>query len=386
MRSDPCRRSRLNAVRLSVLSALLSFHHHPSRPLLVTVSAVKRLGSSVDMLSLAPFSGSSTPSTVPAYSSRSSAPTHHLASSSSASLIAPTSPTPLSERTFTTPHANTALATSSSETRFTVWSVVEQSSGVVGTVLSNPIGAAVAGITATSLGTVIWWRYFRRIPNAEYVTPAVLRYRKVLVGRVVTVGDADGFRFHHTPGPPLLRNWLYPWPPKTKRSKSSDGRTRLVRDTISVRIAGVDAPESGHFGKPAQPFSKEAKAFLTSLVQSPSTPDNLTPPRKSFFSPSASTSSNTSSTAVGSDISGKLVWLYPSHIDQYKRLVATPYIWQPPYIFGKTNVSLAMVKKGLATVYRAAGADYGKATWWAKVWRKSKTGLRALERAESTAR
>lgn len=251
------------------------------------------------------------------------------------------------------------------------------------TVLSNPVGAAVAGVTTTSLVALLWWRYFRRIPNAEYVTPAVLRYRKVLVGRVVTVGDADGFRFHHTPGPPFLRDLLYPWPPRTSRQKSG-GKTKLVRETISVRIAGVDAPESAHFGKPAQPYSKEAKAFLTSMVQSASSADNLTPPKKSFFGSNSSKSSPTP--ASGSDISGKLVWLYPSHIDQYKRLVATPYVWESPYIFGKTNVSLAMVKKGLATVYRAAGADYGKATWWAKFWRKSTTGLNALERAEAKAK
>ena len=37
-------------------------------------------------------------------------------------------------------------------------------------------------------------------------------------------------------------------------------------------------------------------------------------------------------------------------------------------------------------MYRAAGADYGHATWWAKYWRKSTTGLSALERAETKAK
>ncbi|SOV04628.1 uncharacterized protein UDID_02641 [Ustilago sp. UG-2017a] len=279
---------------------------------------------------------------------------------------------------------------STDRSRITVWSVVEKSTGAIGTSLSNPIGAAVAGITTTSLGAVLWWRYFRRIPNAEFITPAVLRYRKVLVGRVVTVGDADGFRFHHTPGPPYLRDWLYPWPPRAiKKTKGSGagGRSRLVRETISVRIAGVDAPESGHFGKPAQPFSKEAKVFLTSMVQSLSTPNKTTPPSKfTFYSPTPDKTTPASGSATANEISGKLVWLYPSHIDQYKRLVATPYIWEPPYVFGKTNVSLAMVKEGWAMVYRAAGADYGHATWWAKFWRKSTTGLSALERAETKAK
>ncbi|GAK63626.1 nuclease domain containing protein [Moesziomyces antarcticus] len=270
-----------------------------------------------------------------------------------------------------------------SERRITVLSVVEQSTGVLGTVLSNPVGAAVAGISTTSLAALLWWRYFRRIPTAEYVTPAVLKYRKVLVGRVVTVGDADGFRFHHTPGPPFLRDWLNPWPPRVRSKNAKPGtRTRLVRETISVRIAGVDAPESAHFGKPAQPYSKEAKDFLTSMVQSPSSPDNLTAPKKSFFS----SASSSAPAHPSNDVSTKVVWLYPSHIDQYKRLVATPYVWEPPYVLGKTNVSLAMVKQGLATVYRSAGADYGQATWWARFWRKSTTGLTALERAETKAK
>ncbi|SPO23283.1 uncharacterized protein UTRI_01961 [Ustilago trichophora] len=332
------------------------------------------------MLPLWPLPGASTSTTATTLSASTS--THGIASSSApAGLRSVESPSVPSS-------INLAPPQTTDGSRLTVWSVIEQSSGVIGTILTNPIGAAIAGVTTTSLGAVLWWRYFRRIPTAEYVTPAVLRYRKVLVGRVVTVGDADGFRFHHTPGPPLLRDWLYPWPPRTSKTKRAGGRTKLVRETISVRIAGVDAPESGHFGKPAQPFSKEAKAFLTSMVQSPSSPDNLTPPKKGLFNLTSDTSNtkHSSTAASGSEISGKLVWLYPSHIDQYKRLVATPYVWESPYIFGKTNVSLAMVKEGLATVYRAAGADYGKATWWAKFWRKSTTGLNALERAESKAK
>ncbi|GAC96179.1 hypothetical protein PHSY_003759 [Pseudozyma hubeiensis SY62] len=330
------------------------------------------------MLSLWPTSGPSSSTSIPATPASASSSRTALTALPAAFSLASSS---RSSRIEQQPAETTSPL--DAEPRLTVWSVVEQSSDVLGTILSNPIGAAVAGVSTSSLCFLLWWRYFRRIPNAEYVTPAVLRYRKVLVGRVVTVGDADGFRFHHTPGLPYLRDWFYPWPPRTKKRKN--GQSQLVRETISVRIAGVDAPESAHFGKPAQPFSKEAKHFLSSMVQSPSSVDKLTPPKKSFFSKTSAPPPNPTSSSTH-EISTKTIWLYPSHIDQYKRLVATPYVWDPPYFLGKTNVSLAMVKQGLATVYRSAGADYGKATWWAKFWRKSTTGLNALERAETKAR
>ena len=49
--------------------------------------------------------------------------------------------------------------------------------------------------------------------------------------------------------------------------------------------------------------------------------------------------------------------------------VATPYVFAPPYIFGRTNVSLHLVKKGLATVYTQMGAAYGTAGVVARFFR-----------------
>jgi len=34
------------------------------------------------------------------------------------------------------------------------------------------------------------------------------------------------------------------------------------KDTIGIRLAGVDAPECAHFGQPGQPFGEEAKYEL----------------------------------------------------------------------------------------------------------------------------
>lgn len=50
--------------------------------------------------------------------------------------------------------------------------------------VSTPLGAAVATGTALVGGAYLWWRFFRRIPTAAYLTPAVLRSRRHLVGRV----------------------------------------------------------------------------------------------------------------------------------------------------------------------------------------------------------
>lgn len=138
-----------------------------------------------------------------------------------------------------------------------------------------------------------------------------------------------------------MRDWLYP--PPTKAAE-------LRHQTISVRLAGCDAPEAGHFGRESQPFAREAKAELTRLVK------------------------------------GRTVWLEIAHLDQYQRLVGTPYVWTWPYVFGKTNVSLALVQKGLATVYRQAGASYGPPSVLAKLLRNATSGRAALERAEQQAK
>lgn len=156
-----------------------------------------------------------------------------------------------------------------------------------------------------------------------------------------SVGDADGFRLYHTPGIPLLRSFWHRVP-----TKASD----LRRETISVRLAGADAPEAAHFGREGQPFADEARAELRRLVE------------------------------------GRLVWVDMSHIDQYQRLVGVPYVWRWPYLWGRTNVSLALVRSGLATVYRSAGAAYGSAGWLSRWLLRAPNGRAALERAEEHAR
>jgi endonuclease YncB( thermonuclease family) len=69
---------------------------------------------------------------------------------------------------------------------------------------------------------------------------------------------------------------LYHRLPKVGSSSDTDAETHtnfnpfsvaLKNQTLHIRIAGVDAPEAAHFGKPAQPGSVEALAFLKGKLE-----------------------------------------------------------------------------------------------------------------------
>jgi len=155
-------------------------------------------------------------------------------------------------------------------------------------------------------------RFLRRIPSAEFITPRTLE-RKRIRGYVTSIGDADGFRLYHRPGPWLV-GLLYPVPKDKK----------LLKDrTISIRLAGVDAPECAHFGKPAQPYSAEAQAYLTSMVLSRN---------------------------VQIELLSK---------DHYGRIVGMVWVRKPVFWPFRKNVNLEMLKRGFATVYAQSGAEYG---------------------------
>jgi endonuclease YncB( thermonuclease family) len=90
---------------------------------------------------------------------------------------------------------------------------------------------------------------------------------------------------------------------------------------IHVRIAGVDAPEGAHFGKPAQPHSDEALQWLKDYILN------------------------------------RKVRAYIYKRDQYERVVAT--VWVRRWLIQR-DVGREMLKAGWATVYDAkAGAEFG---------------------------
>lgn len=195
-------------------------------------------------------------------------------------------------------------------------------------------------LTGTSLIAIRFYkRNLKRIISINHIHPSVFR-NKSLYGYCTSVGDGDNFRFYHTPGglgagwgwlvgrrAYLLRNATDVKNKSNNNHNTKDGFAALpkeVRDqTLHVRIAGIDAPELAHFGRPAQPFGAEALVFLKQLVL------------------------------------GRYVRVYIHRRDQYERVVATVYVrsW-----FGlrKKDVGLEMLKKGVATVYEAKfGSEFG---------------------------
>lgn len=171
--------------------------------------------------------------------------------------------------------------------------------------------------TLTTLALVrLYKSYLRRIPTVEYLKPSLFR-RRSLYGYVTRVGDGDNFHIFHTPGGKLL-GWGWAPGRKVQNLKGKELKDR----TVHVRIAGIDAPEAAHFGRPAQPHSQEALDWLKSTVLN------------------------------------KYVRAYPYSRDQYERAVSSVY--QRKWIFFKSDVGLNMIKQGLATVYEAKfGSEFG---------------------------
>lgn len=92
-------------------------------------------------------------------------------------------------------------------------------------------------------------------------------------------------------------------------------------EQIHIRIAGIDAPELAHFGRPSQPFGQEALDWLTSYILH------------------------------------RRVRAHLHRRDQYERVVATVFVRRGLF---RKDVGLEMLKAGMATVYEAKfGSEFG---------------------------
>ncbi|KAL1603775.1 putative endonuclease lcl3 [Paraconiothyrium brasiliense] len=182
--------------------------------------------------------------------------------------------------------------------------------------LTDPatIGTSLA-LTASTVAALRFYKsYLRRIPSVNHIKPNYFR-RRSLFGQVTSVGDADNFRLFHTPGGRLAGWGWIPW------KKVPTTREGLTKNTIHVRIAGVDAPELAHWGREAQPYSQEALDWLTAYIHN------------------------------------RRVRVHIFRRDQYDRVVAQVTVrrW-----FRNRDVGLEMLRNGLATVYEAkTGSEFG---------------------------
>ncbi|KAF8439812.1 hypothetical protein L210DRAFT_3630726 [Boletus edulis BED1] len=174
---------------------------------------------------------------------------------------------------------------------------------------------------ASGAGALLAWRRWgMRLSTAEWITPNELARRRWIRGVVTSVGDADDFRLYHTPG----IGWR--WPLKLKRVPTK--RKDLKDQTIHVRIAGVDAPEGAHYGRPGQPHAEESLTWL----------------RKRIL--------------------GKTLYCRLIRKDQYGRIVGVPLVPRPfvPLFLAKylgSSLALEMLRAGTATTYEESGAEYG---------------------------
>ncbi|KAF3259028.1 putative endonuclease lcl3 [Orbilia oligospora] len=142
----------------------------------------------------------------------------------------------------------------------------------------------------------------------------------------------------------LYRNFLkrYPdsnsLPPQFFRRKGLYGK-------IHIRIAGVDAPEGAHFGKPSQPHSSESLSYLSNLLTSHNVRAHLL------------------------------------RRDQYERVVCSVSMKRKG-ILGllgfKHDVGLLMLKAGMAQVYEGTyGIEFGKRQGMEEKYRAAEEEARA---------
>ncbi|KAJ7183108.1 hypothetical protein C8R46DRAFT_1065892, partial [Mycena filopes] len=155
------------------------------------------------------------------------------------------------------------------------------------------LSAFALGSATTLSGTFLYRRYFRRIINGDWITPDVFARKRWTT-----------FASIHTPA------FGWRWPVKFRRIPSTAKGTDINHCS----------KPAAHFGRPSQPYSEEALAWLRE------------------------------------EILGKTYSRVVSIVTMNPRLL--PGSWAA----GK-SLSLEMLKAGWVTTYEQAGAEYGK---WGK--------------------
>jgi endonuclease YncB( thermonuclease family) len=153
---------------------------------------------------------------------------------------------------------------------------------------------------------------------------------KSLYAFVERVVDGDTVRVRHLPGY-NWRRWKHPSPLATRG---------IADQTLSVRLYGIDCPELAKFGKPSQPYGREAKEHTSRLVLH------------------------------------RVVKVTLLRKDQYRRAVARVetvpsrlFSWVPLEVFRPKDLSVSLAAAGLAELYTGGGAEYcvRTASQWTRI-------------------
>ena len=161
----------------------------------------------------------------------------------------------------------------------------------------------VVGITAAP-GLQLYWARYRTV---EDIPPSVFRTHASISAKVIKVTDGDTYRVRHLPPLSGFRG---------DRTKAEGGSAKLSEETLQVRIAAVDTPETAKFGAEGMPLGDAATDF------------------------------------VKTKLLGRRVTIKPLARDQYGRAVSTVTYGSGPLGLFPVNISEELLRQGLAVVYR----------------------------------
>lgn len=143
------------------------------------------------------------------------------------------------------------------------------------------------------------------------------------------VTDGDTYRVRHLCAFSALR--------RDGRTKGEGGVSKLSEETIQIRIAAIDCPETAKFGSTGQAFGDEATNFVEKRLKN------------------------------------RRVTVKLLARDQYQRAVSAVRYGTGPFGLVRRDISEELLKNGLATIYRGAGAEYnGKLERWEGIEEKAK--------------
>ena len=152
---------------------------------------------------------------------------------------------------------------------------------------------------------------FGNYKTPDAIPESFFKKHITLYGTITTVMDGDTCRFS------CISALDYFFKPVIKTGHNRD-------NTLSIRLSGIDAPETAKPGKEGQPFAKEAQDYLTAAVLHQK---------------------------------DKVVLLDK---DQYGRILGMIQLRTSGPLFPTyKNMCLDMVEQGLATVNKGQGAQHG---------------------------